>query len=136
MRATSQEIREQIIAAKLRRETTDAIILWTKVSKSTIDKVWSRYNKTGDGSAIPYTGRKSKITPETEEKIRLKISENNDMTLEELIEELDLPIKKSRLSALLISWGFSFKKRRFTQQDKSGKTYRKSVKAGKKISPS
>ena len=116
MRATSAEKREQIIEAKERGEKTAVIIKWLKVSRSTIDKVWSRYRKTGKGDAIPYTGRPSKITPEIEERIRSAIKATPDITLEELIEELGLPIKKSRLSELLIEWGLPFKKRHFTQK--------------------
>ena len=132
MRAAPQEIREQIIEAKLRDETTETIILWTKVSKSTIDKVWSRYRKTGSGNAIPYTGRKSRMTPEIESRIRSEIAENSDITLEELIGGLDLPIKKSRLSELLILWGLTYKKRHSIQQDNNEKTCKKNVRIGKK----
>ena len=135
MRATSEEKRQQIIEAKLRGEKVNIIILWTKVSKSTIDKVWKRYNETGSGRAIPYTGRKSKITPEIEHKIRAKIAERSDITLEELIEDLDLPIKKSQLSKLTIAWGLPFKKRHFMQTDNSEKTCRKSAKNSKTTNP-
>jgi transposase len=121
MRATPKEIREQIIEAKLRGEEEKTIIKWTKVSRSTITKVWTRYQKTGSGLAKAYTGRKSKITPEIKQQIRAKIKEKNDITLEELIGELDLPIKKSQLSKLLISLGLSFKKRRFTPKTKCAK---------------
>jgi transposase len=58
----------------------------------------------------PFPGRKSILTPELLEKIRETVLENNDITLEELIEKLDLPIKKSRLSVVLIGMGLSFKK--------------------------
>jgi len=126
VRATSSEIREQIIEAKLRGEKTENIIIWTNVSKSTIDKVWSRYLKTGSSAAIPYTGRKSRITPKIEVMIRAEIALNNDITLEELIEKPGLPIQKSQLSKLLISWGLSFKKRHFTQNNSCAKMCKKS----------
>jgi transposase len=121
MRATSPEKREQIIEAKQRGEKTEAIMLWVKVSKSTVDKVWSRYQKTGSAQAKAHTGRPSRITPEIKEMIRAQIAETNDITLEELIEKLDLPIKKSQLSNLLASWGLSFKKRRCTQGSSSAR---------------
>jgi len=130
MRATSQKIREQIIEAKLRGEKTETIIIWTKVSKSTIDKVWSRYQKTGNGASIPYSGRKSRITSDIETKIRAEIAANSDITLEEMIEKLDLPIQKSQLSKLLISWGLSFKKRRFTQKSNCARMCKKSARNG------
>ena len=130
MQATSPEKREQIIDAKLRGEKTEAIILWVKVSKSTIDKVWRRYRETGSGLATPYPGRRSKITPDLEAKIRIEIDENNDITLSELIDKLSLPIGVSRLSQVLISWGYSFKKRRSTRLRSSGKTLKRNGKTG------
>ncbi|MEG1677994.1 MAG: hypothetical protein RR379_10015 [Clostridia bacterium] len=117
------EKRTQIIEAKLRGEKTDTIILWVNVSKSTIDKVWKRYRATGSGLARAYTGRRSKINPEIEEKIRLEIDENNDITLAELIEKLSLPIGVSRLSQVLIAWGYSFKKK--TRHPSAARTAKK-----------
>lgn len=121
MKPTSQEKREQIVSAKQRGEKTENIILWVKVSKSTIDKVWRRYRETGNAASKPYKGSTSKITAEIEHQIRSEIDKNNDITLEELIEELELPIKKSQLSRLLISWNISYKKRHYTQKNNNGK---------------
>jgi len=132
MKATSNEKREQIVDAKLRGEKTETIILWVKVSKSTIDKVWARYQSTGSYLAKPHTGKPTRVTPEIEAKIRAKIKEQNDITLEELIEDLDLPIQKTRLAELLDEWNLSFKKRRSTQKNNSEKMCKKSEKSGKK----
>ena len=125
MRATPQEIRAQIIAAKLRGEKIEIIKLWYGVSKRTINRIWSRYQETGNCLAKAHKGRKSQITPEMEGHIRAEIAANNDITLEELIEKLNLPIKKSQLSRLLISWGLTFKKRHFTPKSSNEKTSRK-----------
>lgn len=130
MQPTSPEKREQIIEAKLRGEKTETIILWVKVSKSTIDKVWRRYRETGSGVATPYTGRRSKITPELETQIRSEVDANNDITLAELIDKLSLPIGVSRLSQVLISWGYSFKKRRSIRQHNREKMCKKGVMSG------
>ncbi|MDR1002198.1 MAG: hypothetical protein LBL82_02870 [Oscillospiraceae bacterium] len=62
----------------------------------------------------PFPGRQSILTSEQLEKIKKTVEENNDITLEELIEKLALPIQKSRLSDVLNEMGFSFKKRHFT----------------------
>jgi hypothetical protein len=40
-----------------------------------------------------------------------------DITLEELIETLNLPIKKSRLSVILIAMGLNVKKRHCFQKN-------------------
>jgi transposase len=93
---------------------------------------FDRRNSQFNFLAKPYKGRKSKITPEIEQRIRAEIAVNSDITLEELIEKLNLPIKKSQLSRLLILWGLSFKKRHFTQSGNSEMTSRKSVVNGKK----
>jgi transposase len=42
--------------------------------------------------------------------IKSAVKDQNDITLEELIEKLSLPIKKSRLSVVLIKEGLSLKK--------------------------
>jgi transposase len=119
---TSKEIRKLIVAAKLRCESTKDIEKWVGVSKSTIDKVWKLHVKTGDCSATPYRGRKSCITPELKEKIENTIRANSDITLSELVEELKLPMGVSRLSQILTSWGYSFKKKRSTRLRRNAKT--------------
>jgi len=50
------------------------------------------------------------------------VEAQSDITLEEIIDELELPIRKSRLSLLLIKEGYSFKKRQSTQRLKTEKT--------------
>jgi len=63
-------------------------------------------------SSKPYKGKPCRLNEDDLEKIRAKIKEQNDITLEELIDELDLPIKKSRLSEIVIEMDLPFKKRR------------------------
>jgi len=116
MRATSQEKREQIVAAKMRGEKTETIIQWLGVSKSTIDKIWRKQRETGSCASKPYTGRKPKITEEQAEKVRQEVDAINDITLDELISKFSLPVSKSRLCQLLKSWGYSYKKRRSIHQ--------------------
>jgi transposase len=105
---------------------------WIGVSKSTVDKVWKLHVKTGDCSATPYRGRKPRITPELREKIENTIRANSDITLTELIEELKLPIGVSRLSQILTSWKYSFKKRRSTRLRRNAKMSGKNVRNGRK----
>ncbi|MDR1471552.1 MAG: hypothetical protein LBS75_03425 [Synergistaceae bacterium] len=50
------------------------------------------------------------------EEIRSAVNENPDMTLNELIEKLSLPIMKSRLSKLLIKLGFLYDTGRETKR--------------------
>jgi transposase len=112
-----------IIAAKKRGESTESIIKWvTKVSKSSIDKIWSLFNKTGSFEPKPYIGNNRKITLEHDQQIRAKIKENNDITLLEMIDELCLNVSESGLSRHLEKMGLSYKKRHCTQMDKNVKT--------------
>jgi transposase len=68
------------------------------------------------------------ITGEKWEEIVDLVTREPDKTLDEIIEELVLPIHKSRLSVLLIEAGYSFKKRQFTPPGKTAKMCKKSAK--------
>jgi len=111
MRPTEEKTRENIIAAKQRKEKRGTIATWLGISISTVDKIWRRYNETGSFTATPYIGRKSSIDAETDDKIRMTINENPDLTLEELIDELSLPLTPSGLHRKLDRMGLSYKKK-------------------------
>ena len=61
------------------------------------------------------------VSKGTMDKIVLKIQEEPDMTLQELIDEFDLGISQAALCKRLVKLGLSFKKRHFTQMVKSEK---------------
>jgi len=134
MTPISNEIRRLLIAAKKRGEKEDSIAKWLQVSKSSVGKIWKLYNDTGSFLPAPYPGREPIMTAEKFEEVKLFVAQNPDATLDEIIEELSLPIQKSRLSVLLIEAGLSFKKRLSTQRNNNVKTYRKSGKTGEKAS--
>ena len=121
MKPVDNKVRKSIIKAKERKEKRETIALWLDISISTVDKVWKRYKETGTYLAIPYTGRKSKISDETDEKIRAIIKEYPDITLIELIDELSLPLTPSGLCRKLNKMGLSYKKRHSIPQHKSAK---------------
>ena len=77
-------------------------------------------------------GRKSSINASTISRIENKVKMQPDITLEELIDGLWLPIKKSRLSVILIGLGLAFKKKRCLQKSGKGKTSKKSAGGGAK----
>ena len=56
------------------------------------------------------------------EKVVLKIQEEPDITLQELIDDFDLGISQAALCERLIKLGLSFKKRHSIQTVKSEKT--------------
>jgi transposase len=111
MRPISSEKRELLISAKERGEKEIDIAIWLNISKASVGTIWRRFRKTGTFLATAYTGRPSVITQEKVEMIRMAVNSEPDITLSELIQKLSLPIQKSQLSRLLISEGYSFKKR-------------------------
>ena len=136
MTPISNEKRALLIAAKERKETEEDIAKWLQISKSTVGKIWKLYKDTGSYLPTPYPGREPILTADKFEEVKALIAKKPDSTLDEIIDELSLPIHKSRLSVLLINAGLSFKKRLFTRTDNCGKMSKKSVKNSRKINPS
>jgi transposase len=131
MRPIDERTRANIIAAKHRNEKRETIALWFGIDISTVDRIYRRFKKTGSFSAIPYTGRKSTISAETDDKIIETIKKYPDMTLEELIEELSLPLTVSGLFRKLERMGLPYKKRRSIHQTGNALMSKKSVKTGR-----
>jgi transposase len=119
MRPISSDKRELIISAHERGETPEAIALWMDVSVSSVYNVCRLYRKSGTISPKPFPGRRSILTSEQLKQIREVVEEQNDITFEEIIIKLELPIKKSRLSVILIKMGFSLKKNTPPQRTRS-----------------
>ena len=118
----SNDLRKRIIEAKLRGDTEDTIATEKEVNKSTITKLWSLYRKTGSYAARPNpNGRKPALSANQLEQITLKIYEQPDITLQELIDELGLPICVSALCRTVNNkLGFCFKKNAARRRTKSG----------------
>ena len=108
----SNDIRKRIIEAKLRGDTEDKIAREKEVNKSTITKLWSLYRETGSYEARPNpNGRKPNLSSQQLAQITKKISEQPDVTLQELIDELRLPVCVSALCRTVNNkLGFCFKK--------------------------
>lgn len=122
---TDNKTRKNILDAKQRGETRKTIAMWLNISISTVDKVWKRFKDTGSIEPIPYKGRKSKITSDQEDNIKATIAEIPDITLDELIEKLSLPLNRSGLSKKIRKMGISFKKRHSFHLHKNDQTYSK-----------
>jgi transposase len=86
------------------------------------------YSETGSFLPTPYPGRKPILTSKKWAEVLELVAKEPDKTLEEIIEELSLPIHKSRLSVLLIKAGYSFKKRVFIPPHKTEKMSKKKEK--------
>jgi transposase len=108
----SNDLRKRIIDAKLRGDTEDKIAREKEVNKSTITKLWSLYRETGSYEARPNpNGRKPMLSLQQLEQISSKINKQPDITLQELIDELNLPVSVSALCRTVKhKLGFCFKK--------------------------
>ena len=117
----SNDLRKRIIDAKLRGDTEDKIALEKEVNKSTITKLWALYRKTGSYAPRPNpNGRKPALSPQQLEQITDKINKQPDITLRELIDELNLPVCISALCRTVKNkLGFCFKKNAARRRAKS-----------------
>jgi len=123
MRPISNEKRQIIIEAKKRDEPEKTIL--TKIpdiSRSSITKIWKQYQTTKNHQPKPYPGSKSHLTPQQDKQIRDKIQKTPDITIPELIDELQLDLTQSGLSKHLKAMDLTFKKRRSIQTNKKETT--------------
>ena len=116
MKTISNETRELLVDAKKRGEKEGDIAIWLKISVRSVRRIWRLYKETESVQPKARLGRKSSIDATTITKIQNTVKSQPDITLEELIDELELPIKKSRLSVILIELGLTFKKRHYSQK--------------------
>ena len=119
----SKEIREKIIYHKQNGEKESEIAKWLLINKSTVTKIWKQYReeKTLE-SKVRNRGRKSAFCEKKLEQITAKISEQPDITLEELVEHFELNISISDLSRKLKQINMTLKKRRCFQKSNSART--------------
>jgi len=121
-KAITKEKRSDIIKHINAGESKENTAKWLFISVRTVNRVLKRYKETGSYEALPNGGgQKPLITEEEMNQVVLKIKETPDMTLSELIEEFNLPFSESALCRRLIRRGLTYKKRHFTQTDKSVK---------------
>ena len=108
----SNDLRKRIIEAKLRGDTEDKISAEKAVNKSTVTKLWALYRETGSYEARPNpNGRKPALSAEQLEEITQRITYQPDITLQELIDELGLPVCVSALCRTIKNkLGFGLKK--------------------------
>jgi len=119
----SKDLRKRIIEAKLRGETENKIAEEKEVSKSTITKLWALYRETGSYEARPNpSGRKPVLSEQQLQQITQKINEQPDITLQELIDGLGLPVCVSALCRTVNKkLGFCFKKNASRHRAKPGR---------------
>jgi transposase len=118
----SNDLRKRIIEAKLRGDTEDKIAAEKEVNKSTITKLWALYRETGSYEARPNpNGRKPVLSAGQLEQIARKIDGQPDITLQELIDGLKLPVCVSALCRTVNNkLGYRFKKNFVRSRTKPG----------------
>ena len=95
----SDDLRKRIIDSKLRGDTEGKIASEKEVNKSTVTKLWSLFRSTKSYAPRPtIRGRKPRLSECQLEQIRKKIIDCPDITLQELIDQLSLPVCISALS--------------------------------------
>jgi transposase len=128
----SKEKRQLLISARKRGEKEEDIAKWLEISVRSVSRIWKLYNETESKQTKKRPGRKSSLDDAKIEEIRNAVKKQPGLTLEELIDELKLPIKKSRLAVILDGMGLSFKKRRYMQKNSYGKIFKKNGQSGLK----
>jgi len=117
MKPITNEKRELLISAKKRGENEEDISKWLDISVRSVSRIWKLYNETESVQPKKRPGRKSSLDDAKIEQIRNAVKQQPDLTLEELIDKLSLPIRKSRLAVILVRMNLSFKKRRYLQRN-------------------
>ena len=122
MKAISNSDRMKIIKHKNNGETEENIAKWLFISKSSVTKIWGKFQKTGNPFPKPRPGRKPKVTEEEMDKAIAKQKEKPDITINDLIAECELDITESGMSKKLKKRGITFKKRCCTPPSRNVKT--------------
>ena len=118
----SNEKRADIVKHMEAGQSKENISEWLFITIKTVERVWKRYQETGNYEALPHAGgRKPLITEEKMEQVVQKVEQVPDMTLLELIEEFNLPFSESALCRRLIKRGLTFKKRHSIQMEENEK---------------
>jgi transposase len=100
--AISMDLRKRIVEAKESGHTIERIAKEKSVSRGTVSNILRLYRETGSYAPLPRrNGKPSCITPELLSKIEYKIEIAPDATLQEIIDELKLPISISMLSKII-----------------------------------
>jgi transposase len=122
MKAICNEVRRLMVRAYEHGKSITEIAYLYDVSTRSVYNILRLYRETGSLSAKPHKGRISRLTDKNIEDIIHKIETESDVTLHMIVEDLNLPIKKSQLHKFLKKRGISFKKKLYTPNHNSEKT--------------
>ena len=116
----SNDIRKRIIDAKKRGDTHNKISEDLQISVSAVTRILALYRETNSYEPRPLNnGRKSCLSEEQMQQVLKKIEEQPDITLQELIDEFDLPITPGGLSKKFKKLNLTYKKKRHSRKNKT-----------------
>ena len=114
MRTYSRDLRERIVAAREKGHSTAEVVLLFRVSKASVERYWSQYQRTGKVEPRQRGGYRHSCLEGHDGLLRAWIGEKKDLTLAELRERIlrDLGIKvgNTALWHRLERLGLSYKK--------------------------
>lgn len=116
------EVRKSIIEAWERGISVKELEGVYGYGKTAIYKLIAQKQKTGDVEPqLSTRGRKSKISDGDLQRVDAAIKERPDITLNEMIEELALPLSESRMSRIVREkLGYTYKKRWYMLPKENG----------------
>jgi len=107
----SPETRTKIVYHKKAGAKNREIAKWLCVTERSVEKIWKLYKEQNSIAPRPHNkGRKPAFGDDVMNQIAVKIEEQPDITLEELVEAFDLKISISALSRKLKKLDLTFKK--------------------------
>jgi transposase len=127
----SKSTRETIIYHKNSGAKNSDIAKWLRITTRSVERISKLYREQNSIEPKPHNkGRKPAFEQDVMDKITSKITEQPDITLEELIEEFELKISKSALSRKLTKIDLTFKKRLYMQKNNNARMYKNYGKSG------
>ena len=118
----SQKERELLIRTQDKLHNAKETAEIFRVSVRTVYETIHKYKETGTTELrTSQRGRKSKLTAEDEEHIRELIENNNDITIREIKETLNLNVGDETVRRRVVKMGFRYKKKSLhaTERDRS-----------------
>lgn len=108
----SQKERELLIKTYEETKDADMTAKIFGVNRSTVYARIKEYRETNSTDLhTSQRGRKKKIAPDDEERIKKLIEENNDITIREINEALELGVSDETVRRRVIKLGYRYKKK-------------------------
>lgn len=118
--AYSQDLRDRVMAARDQGMETAQVAKWFNVSSSWVRRVIQRRRDHGETSPRPRGG--ATVVKIDMQRLRQLVEQQPDATIRELHERLGIDCSESAVGMALRRLGLSFKKKRSTRPNRTGRT--------------